>query len=168
MKTPRKSSLESRLNKEIGYLFADAVKGGFTAEEQPGTTYDSFLDNRMLMIAAIRTGIPYSLFDLIQQEAPFSESDWAGFLDISGKSLQRYKQAKQHVFKPIHSEKILEMAEVTRAGLEVFGNLERFKSWLNTPVYAFNNLKPIELLKDSYGKDMVLGELIRINHGILV
>ena len=168
MKTSRKSSLESRLNKEIGYLFADAVKGGFTAEEQPGITYDSFLDNRMLMIAAIRTGIPYSLFDLIQQEAPFSESDWAGFLDISGKSLQRYKQAKQHLFKPIHSEKILEMAEVTREGLEVFGNLERFKSWLNTSVYAFNNLKPIELLKDSYGKDMVLGELIRINHGILV
>ena len=77
----------------------------------------------MLIIVAIRTGIPYSLFDLIQNYTPFSESNWADFLDISTKLL--------------HS-------------------------------YALGKLKPIELLKDSYGKEMVISELNRINHGILV
>ena len=69
---------------------------------------------------------------------------------------------------PIHSEKIIEIAEVTKIGLDVFGNLEKLKLWLNTPNFALGNLKPIELLNDSYGKEMVIGELTRINHGILV
>ncbi|MDO9038752.1 MAG: DUF2384 domain-containing protein [Lutibacter sp.] len=30
------------------------------------------------------------------------------------------------------------------------------------------NLKPIELLKDSYGKEMVMNELNRIDQGIFV
>ena len=86
-------------------------------------TYEKFLEDKMLIIVAIRTGIPYSLFDLIQHYTPFSESDWADFLDISTKSLHRY---------------------------------------------ALGKLKPIELLKDSYRKEMVISELNRINHGILV
>jgi hypothetical protein len=86
-------------------------------------TYDKFLEDKMLIIVATRTGIPYSLFDLIQHYTPFSESDWADFLDISTKSLHRYAPGK---------------------------------------------LKPIELLKDSYGKEMFISELNRINHGILV
>jgi putative toxin-antitoxin system antitoxin component (TIGR02293 family) len=131
-------------------------------------TYEKFLEDKMLIIIAIRTGIPYSLFDLIQNYTPFSESDWANFLDLSTKSLQRYRTSPGHQFKAIHSEKIIEMAEVTKVGLEVFGDLEKLKLWLNTPCFALGKLKPIELLKDSYGKEMVLAELNRINHGILV
>jgi putative toxin-antitoxin system antitoxin component (TIGR02293 family) len=64
--------------------------------------------------------------------------------------------------------RIIEMAEVTKLGLEVFGNSEKLLLWLNTPNYAFGNLMPKELLKDSYGKEMVIAEFTRINHGILV
>ena len=130
-------------------------------------TYHELLSNKMLLIMLIRKGIPYSFFDLIQHAAPFTEEDWANFLDISTKSLQRYKQLARQ-FKPNQSEKILEMAEVTNVGLEVFGNMEKFKLWLDTPNYALGSLKPMELLKDSYGKEMVIGELTRINHGIFV
>jgi putative toxin-antitoxin system antitoxin component (TIGR02293 family) len=87
-------------------------------------------------------------------------------LDISTKPLHRYKKSLKH-FKPSHSEKIIEMAEVTQLGLDVFGNMDKLKLWLETPSYALGNLKPMELLKDSYGKDMVIGELTRINYGIL-
>ena len=53
-------------------------------------TYEKFLEDKMLIIVAIRTGIPYSLFDLIQHYTPFSESDWANFLDISTKSFHNH------------------------------------------------------------------------------
>ena len=99
--------------------------------------------------------------------SPFNEIYWADLLDISTKSLHRYKKSLKH-FKPSHSEKIIEMAEVTQLGMEVFGETEKFRLWLETPNYALGNLKPMELLKDSYGKDMVTGELTRINYGILV
>ncbi len=60
------------------------------------------------------------------------------------------------------------MAEVTNVGKEVFGDMEKFKLWLDTPNFSLGNLKPMELLKDSYGKELVIGELTRINYGILV
>ncbi|MBA2407388.1 MAG: DUF2384 domain-containing protein [Chitinophagales bacterium] len=129
-------------------------------------TYSKFFTNKMLMIEVIREGVPYSLFNLIQLHSPFSENDWANFLDISTKSLQRYKQTSKQ-FKPILSEKIIEMAEVTNVGLDVFGDMEKLKLWLDTPNFSLGNLKPIELLKDSYGKEIVVGELTRINYGIL-
>ena len=135
---------------------------------QKNVNYSDFLNDKMLIITAIRAGVPYSLFDLIQHQAPFSEEDWANFLDISTKSLHRYKTSNDYYFKAIHSEKIIEIAEVTQAGLDVFGTMDKLKLWLNTPSFALGSMKPIELLKDSYGKELVLGELTRINHGILV
>lgn len=155
-------NIENRLNKEL----ADFLKEN-KIDAPKGVTYGEFLESKMLIIVAIRAGIPYSFFSLIQHYTPFSESDWAKFLDISNKSLQRYRVSSDHHFKPIHSEKIIEMAEVTKVGLDVFGSSEKLKLWLNTPSFALGKMKPIELLKDSYGKEMVISELTRINHGIL-
>jgi uncharacterized protein (DUF2384 family) len=45
--------------------------------------------------------------------------------------------------------------------------MDRFKSWLDTPSFALGNVKPLELLRDSYGKEMIVGELTRIRYGIL-
>ncbi|MEO8116448.1 MAG: antitoxin Xre/MbcA/ParS toxin-binding domain-containing protein [Bacteroidota bacterium] len=129
-------------------------------------SWSDFLSDKMLIMQVIREGIPYSFFQLMLHYTPFTEKDWADLLDISAKSLQRYKQSAQK-FKPGQSEKIMEIAEVTNMGLDVFENMEKFKLWLDTPNYALGNLKPIELLKDSYGKEMVMSELTRINYGIL-
>jgi|694.fasta_scaffold30485_4 putative toxin-antitoxin system antitoxin component (TIGR02293 family) len=160
-------STSYQLDQEIS-SFLKETQGTYLAQSpKAAINFQSFLSDKMLIIAAIRAGIPYSLFHTIQACTPFTETDWANFLDISTKSLQRYKVASNFSFKPIHSEKIIEMAEVTQAGLEVFDNLNTLKLWLNTPNFALGSLLPIELLKDSYGKDLVLAELIRINHGIL-
>lgn len=129
--------------------------------------YDDFFENKMLVIILIRAGITSYLFELISMVTPFSLKEWAGFLDISQKSLQRYQQKTEHQFKPIQSEKIIELTEVTYKGVDVFGSMDRFKLWLNTPYFAFGNSKPYDLLKDSYGKELVLSELVRIDHGIL-
>lgn len=163
-----KLPIEQRLNKEITHFFQQPELISFRKKLPRKITYNDFLSDKMLIISAIRTGISYSLFNLIQNNTPFSESDWADFLDLSVKSLQRYKADQNHSFKSIHSEKIIEMAEVTQIGLDVFGNMEKLKLWLHTPNFALGNFKPIDLLKDSYGKEMVVSELTRINHGIFV
>jgi putative toxin-antitoxin system antitoxin component (TIGR02293 family) len=162
------SKIEHKLDKEIATFFKTSIAKDHPIRASKHITYENFLEDKMLIIVAIRTGIPYSLFDLIQHYTPFTESDWANFLDISTKSLQRYRTTSEHHFKPIHTEKIIEMAEVTKVGLDVFGTVEKLRLWLNTPNYALGKLKPLELLKDSYGKELVISELTRINHGILV
>ena len=161
------ADIEERLDKEIATM---VKKPGFDKRFLPSRrniTYSELFSNKMLMINIIREGIPYSFFNVIVDYTPFSENDWSDFLNISTKSLQRYKQSSKS-FKPIQSEKIVEMAEVTNVGLDVFADMEKFKMWLDTPNFALGNLTPLELLKDSYGKEMVISELTRINHGILV
>ena len=159
-------AIENKLNKAIAVVVKglDMDKGVLSQTE--ATTYSEFLMNKMLMIGVIRAGVPYSLFELIQDATPFTDNYWADVLDISTKSLHRYKQESRS-FRPIQSEKIIELAEVTNVGLDVFGDMERLKLWLETPNFALGSLKPIELLKDSYGKELVLSELTRINYGIL-
>jgi putative toxin-antitoxin system antitoxin component (TIGR02293 family) len=154
--------LYQKLDKEITSL----VNKNYPTKKN-NISYSEFLSNKMMIIVTIKNGIPSSLFNAIQDLTQFTETDWASFLNISTKSLHRYKQ-NATIFKPIQSEKIIEIAEVTEQGLEVFGDINTFKHWLNTANYALGNLKPIELLNDSYGKEMVLGELTRINYGILV
>lgn len=128
-------------------------------------TYHYLLSNRMLLVHSIREGIPFHLFELMKKAMPFTSEEWAVFLSISLKSLQRYQASGQR-FKPAHSEKIFELAEVTEAGLQVFDDLNAFQHWLRTPTLALNGMKPFDLLRDSYGKDLVLAELQRIDHGI--
>lgn len=132
------------------------------------TTFDDLLADKLLLVQVIRAGIPFSLFDLIKVTTPFSEGDWANILDCSSKSLHRYKAENGFNFKPAHTEKILEMAELTKVGLGVFGTMDAFKLWLNTPSYALGGMRPMELLLDSFGKNLVLDELIRVEHGIFV
>ncbi len=163
-----KIKIEEKLNREISSYFKQNRKWEFQFDTKKNVTYHDFLSDKLLIIVAIRQGIPYSMFNLIQDYAPFTDTDWASFLGISTKSLQRYRQEASHSFKSLHTEKIIEMAEVTKIGLDVFEDMDKLKMWLNTPNYSLGKLKPIELLKDSYGKEMVIGELTRINHGILV
>lgn len=165
---PYPTEIQDKLDNEISNIVMEsAVYHQFfnSKKEAENLSYADFLKNKLLMIQIIKEGIPYSLFSLIQDYTPLTEEGWANLLDISTKSLQRYKQqAKQ--FKPIHSEKIIEMSEVSSVGLELFGKMEKFKTWLGTPNFSLGNQKPLDLLSDSYGKELVLSELTRINHGI--
>lgn len=159
-------SIKHKLDKEITSIVKRSQIDKSFLFSKSEITYSDFFSNKLLMIQIIREGIPYSFFNLIQHYTPFSEADWAGFLDISTKSLQRYKQSSKS-FKPTQSEKIIELAEVTNVGLDVFGDMEKFKLWLHTPNFSLGKLKPIDLLADSYGKELVIAELTRINYGIL-
>jgi len=126
---------------------------------------DNLFSDRMLLVLAIKEGIPFEFFALLQKLSPFTLGQWSEMLDMSTKSLARYRDSKKN-FKAIHSEKIIELAEVTKLGLDIFGSGEQFKLWLETPNQALGRQKPMDLLHDSYGKDLVINELTRTDQGI--
>jgi len=126
-----------------------------------------FFNNKLLIIQTIEKGIPFSIFESIKNATPLTTNDWADYLGLSSRSLNRYF-IQNKTFAPIYSEKIIELIEVFKLGLEVFGDQNSFNQWLNTPNFALGNTKPFELLKNSYGKEMVISELTGISHGILV
>ena len=155
-----------QLNKSISRYIKEFELGRRPAKGRKIVSYSNFFQDKILVIKSIRRGLPYDLFDKIKNITPFSETDWAEYLNVSIKTLQRHRNEKEFLFKPIHSEKILELAEVTKLGKEVFDSTEQFYSWLNAPSLALGKMKPSELLKDSYGKELVMDELNRIEHGI--
>lgn len=140
-----------------------------TVAEPQGAMAASFADSvndRLLMVKIIKKGITYALFEEIQKLSSLTNKDWADILNISLRSLQRYKD-QQQLFKPIQSEKILELGEIFILGNEVFGDPDKFKMWLETPNFAIGSLKPTSLLADSYGQELIINELTRIHYGIL-
>src|SRR5690606_2411821 len=101
---------DKKLDKEVAAMMKHFKMEQYTELQLRKITFEQFLSDKFLMIYAIRQGIPYSFFDKIQDFVPLTDKDWADVLDISTKSLQRYKQADKN-FRPIQSEKIIEIAE---------------------------------------------------------
>ncbi len=130
-------------------------------------TLSEFFNNQLLIIRTIEKGIPFSIFESVKNVTPLTTDNWADYLGLSSRSLNRYL-IQNKTFSPIYSEKIIELIEVFKLGLEVFGDQNSFNQWLNTPNFALGKIKPFKLLKTSYGKELVISELTGISHGILV
>lgn len=115
-----------------------------------------------------RNGINTKTFRKIREQAQLKNSDWAVVFDINQRTLQRYLSKDDYIFSRTQSEKILEIAEVFSAGETAFGEIESFEKWLHIPCTALKNEKPIDLIDNSFGKELLLAELNRIEHGIFV
>lgn len=131
-------------------------------------TYAKVYKYKFLMTTAVRHGVTYELFEEIKKNSPFDDNQWSTYLDVHIRTLQRYRAKKNHVFNPTLSEKIFELSEFISLGYFVFDSHEDFEIWLSTPSIALGREKPISLLDNSYGMDLVIGELNRIEHGIFV
>ncbi len=131
----------------------------------PSLSFIDLLNDKFKLVEIIQEGISFGLFEKIRSIFPFTMQDWSTYLDISLKSLQRYSHDKRS-FKPIHSEKIIELAEVMAYGIEVFEDVDKLKLWLGTPSLALGHKKPLDLIKNSYGKELVMRELVVLEYGI--
>jgi len=131
-------------------------------------SYNSIDDKDVFtIIRAIKTGIKFSVFTSIAQNSPFTLNEWSGFLNISERSMQRYKKEKR-TFDADTSEKIIELTLLYKYGIEVFGNKEKFNSWLETKNLALGGIEPKSLLDNSFGINLLKDELTRIEYGVLV
>jgi putative toxin-antitoxin system antitoxin component (TIGR02293 family) len=128
-------------------------------------TIDQILSDKLNLVMHIKAGLPYQFYKVLQRFISLNEEEWASALGISTKSLQRYKTSETP-FKSAQSEKLIGMAEIIKRGHEVFGNKDKFELWLRQSSFALGGMAPIELLQDSYGRELVLKELNNIEHGI--
>lgn len=122
--------------------------------------------NIMSLINLVRSGIKFPVFVNFMEKSPFDLAEWSGFLHVSERTMQRYKK-EERTFDALQSEKILEIALLYKKGIEVFGDAEKFNSWLHTQNLALGKIKPKELFDSSFGISLLKDELTRIEHGIL-
>ncbi|MAU71190.1 MAG: hypothetical protein CML04_03765 [Pseudozobellia sp.] len=130
-------------------------------------SYDWNDDKRSyLLIKLVREGIPYSDFAKVLNASSFSSQEWANFLNISVRTLERHREENK-IFRQEQSERILSIFQLLNYGKSVFGTNENFFEWLGSESIALGGIKPKELLDTSIGIHMVKDELGRLEHGVL-
>ena len=141
--------------------------------EEPMAVYHtsavySSIDDRGVfsIIDSINRGISFASFENIIKKYSFSLQNWADFLHISNKTLSRY-QKESKTFDALQSERILQIEILYSKGDEVFGDRVYFTKWLETKNLALGDILPLDLLKTSFGINLLLDELVRIEHGVL-
>ncbi len=130
-------------------------------------TFESLDGNDIFkLINTTREGVDMKTFDEFSVVYPLNSMDWSRILNVSERTIQRYRREKRR-FNPIHTEKLLLIMLLFKKGTEVFGSTSDFLIWINSRNIALGGIKPVELLDNSFGINMVNDELLRIEHGVL-
>ncbi len=130
-------------------------------------SYNSIDDKNVIYyIKMVRSGVSFAVFYKFAKKTPFSLGEWSVFLNMSDRTMQRHKRDRK-TFDAIYSERILQIALLYNLGIEVFGDKEKFNTWLETQNLALGGIKPKSLLDNSFGIGLLKDELTRIEHGVL-
>ncbi|MFA5073369.1 MAG: antitoxin Xre/MbcA/ParS toxin-binding domain-containing protein [Nitrospirota bacterium] len=104
-----------------------------------------------------------SLMDFIQY-FHFSPEKVAHMLPITLRTIQRYSSNQK--FSPVVSEHIIQLVFLMVKGIQVFGSRDAFFRWFDSPSKALGGCMPSELVNLKTGAQLVMDELIRIEHGV--
>jgi putative toxin-antitoxin system antitoxin component (TIGR02293 family) len=121
---------------------------------------DSYLD----VIEMSREGVTKGSLMAFVHFLNFSPDQFARMLPITLRTIQRYSSKQK--FNPAVSEHIIQLVFLVGKGIEVFGSLERFMRWFNTPSKALGGNAPSNLVSLKTGAQMVMDELGRIEYGV--
>jgi len=135
----------------------DLVGGNKGLQKQIRSRYD--------LVQISRKGVTKRALLALCDKTSLSIKEMAQYLPVTERTIQRHRDADR--FKPQVSEKILEIAGLYAKGFEVFENAENFKTWMKTPNISLGGLRPLDLLDTTFGIDMILNELGRMEHGVL-
>lgn len=164
MKTYKDSTSKSEVNEP---MLAYGIQGGNLFTTVFGNNVKQFNvlgANSFDMLTLSRQGLPKSGLMALAQKISLTLNEFANILHLSERTLQRYDD--NAIIKTEYAEKAVELARLYTRGQEVFGSLDKFKTWMKTPLHAFKGEAPVSLLDTSIGFDMVFKELGRIEHGI--
>lgn len=115
-------------------------------------------------IALIREGVPKEALNNMLQITGFTILEMANITHTTDRTLRRYTATDK--LPKEQSERIIELARLYSKGIDVMGNIEDFRQWMDSNLLPFGNKKPKDFLDTSLGIDMLHKELGRIEHGI--
>lgn len=122
------------------------------------------VQTRMDLIDLARKGITKRSLRRLSEISSITVKELAELLPISLRQFQRYDEEKR--MKRGVSEHVILIAEVLLKGMDIFDSPEELKLWLKSPLLSFGQRTPFGLLDTSYGVQMVMDELGRMEHGV--
>jgi putative toxin-antitoxin system antitoxin component (TIGR02293 family) len=134
--------------------------------EELTVRYEPAFRDSYHLIARAHEGISVDAFFDILEISSFTRDELADLLDVSFKTISRYKKENKQL-NTLNSEQLLKIMRLFRHGEKVFGSLDDFNRWLRKTSHGLDNMKPIDLLRSSGGIDLIDEELTSIEHGTL-
>lgn len=116
--------------------------------------------------APVLKDFDYQEFRELADAAPFTLSEWASFLHLSERTLQRYAKSNA-VFGGMQAERALQIERLVKEGKQALGSEKKFYQWLQSEPATLEGPISIASLTSIDGIQQVLQELKRIQHGLL-
>ena len=127
-----------------------------------GIKQDISSDSERLKL--IKSGVSKRILNHMMAAMEISLEDMADILHTTDRTLRRYDD--NTILNMEQSERILELVKLYGYGKAVFGNMDKFKLWVNDSIMALGNHKPKEFLDTSLGIQMLMQILGRMEYGV--
>jgi putative toxin-antitoxin system antitoxin component (TIGR02293 family) len=115
-------------------------------------------------ILTVREGLSTHVFKTLAANLNLSDRQLAGVIKIPSRTLDR--RLAHGVLSPGESDRLARVANIFERAREVFGDLEKARSWMNTPLTAFEGETPLQRADTSIGSTQVVDVLGRIDYGV--
>jgi putative toxin-antitoxin system antitoxin component (TIGR02293 family) len=116
------------------------------------------------LIALTREGIRKSSLKSLAAHLGITMEVMSSLLHSSHRNIQR--KDENELLDTLKTEKVLELAAFTQRGIEVTGSKEAFIEWVHSPLISLNNKQPIDFLDTSFGIQLLLKLLGRLEQGV--
>lgn len=120
--------------------------------------------NSSKLRAKVKKGFSISAFRRLRKKLGISEKDLAILLNIPVSTLSCRKS--QGKLNSDESDKLLRIARIYDQALEVFGDPELSRKWLQEPAFALGDIPPLQYADTEIGAQEVMDLLGRIQHGV--
>lgn len=129
--------------------------------------YKSSIKSNLSIVKRANIGVNSVIFTELVEISGINRTFLAEeVFDISLKTMLRYQKEKKKL-NPRNSETALKLLSLFNKGIEVFGNMDSFMTWLNKQAYGLGDRIPLNLMSTNTGIDLIEEELIRIEFGAL-
>ncbi len=117
------------------------------------------------LIGAVRQGLPYSVFERVQETLRVSAQTLATLVGVPVRTLNKRKHEGR--FSRGESDNLLRVVRVLSQIFDFFSEPEAALSWLQAPEMALGGATPLSLLDTEIGAQEILRLLGQLEHGVL-
>ena len=117
--------------------------------------------------AIIRKGIPYSKVRLVKSALNLTDNEFADYLGISLRTLQRKRGSREKLSIP-EGDRLFRIARIFALAVLVLESEEMARKWLHRPQRGLGGKVPVQVIQTEAGAQEVEDLLEKIEYGVLV
>lgn len=122
------------------------------------------ISSDMDLINLSRHGIRKSSLKSLAGYLGITMEKMSSLVHSSHRNIQR--KDEDELLDTLKTEKVLELAAFIKRGIDVIGAEDAFREWVHSPILALGNRKPIDFLDTTFGIQMALKVLGRLEQGV--